>query len=318
MPSNSALLASLVALALGVVLALASVRSPAAEHSIEFATEHLPEAAMNNRYATLPLWNAGPAPAGFGQFTVQGGFARTGSGELKLDGPMVSMAVSRRLNSQWSLHAFGFFDGLRFSGSSDQRPLDTVFTRTPLVLPAQTLFTDLGGTYRDIGAGVAFKLQKDQGWLGERQWVIGALYQRVELRDYRATYRVLEGPSSGATGFVDYSGDYSHLTPFAGIAFPRHFGSWDLTPHALLALPVPRRGFQGRITGPGFDLSGDTATAGNGKHFGDLSKTFGLGVTYKPWGLTLDLGSFVSQALLERVAHKGIDQNWLISASKQF
>jgi hypothetical protein len=311
-------LAIVTALNLGALLALASVRASAAEHSIEFTAEHLPEAAMNNRSATLPLWNAGATPVGSSQFTVQGGFARTGSAELKLDGPMVSMAVSRRLNSQWSLHAFGFLDGLRFSGTNNQRPLDTVFTRTPLVLPARALFTDLRGTYRNIGAGVAFNLHKDQGWLGERQWVIGALYQRVELRDYRATYRVLEGASSGATGFVDYSGDYSHLTPFAGLAFPRHFGSWNLTPHALLALPIPRRGFQGRIVGPGFDLSGDTSTAGNGKHFGDISMMFGLGVTYKPWGLTLDLGSFVSQALFERDAHKGIDQNWLISASKQF
>jgi hypothetical protein len=305
------------ALVIAVLLVLAPVRVAAAAHSFEFAAEHLPEVAMDNRFATLPLWSGGATPAGSWQFTAQGGVARTGSGGLMLDGPMWSAAVHRQLNDRWSVRAFGFLDDLQFSGASDQRPLETLFAKTPLVLPAETLFTDLHGTYRNMGTGVAFNL-KDRGWLGEQQWVIGALYQRVELRDYRATYRVLNGPSSGATGFVDYSGDYAHLTPFAGLALPRHFGSWSLTPHALFAVPVPRRGMQGRITGPGFDLSGDTEKAGNGKHFGDISLTFGLDVTYRPWGLTLDFGSFVSQALLERVIHKGIDRNWLISAYMRF
>ncbi|MFL6579722.1 MAG: hypothetical protein ACJ8G2_03180 [Burkholderiales bacterium] len=289
-----------------------------AEHSFEFVAEHLPEAAMDNRFATLPLWNGGATPVAPWQFTVQGGWARTGSGGLTLDGPMLSAAVHRQLDDRWTLIAFGFFDDMRFSGASDQRPLETLVAHTPLVLPAETLFTNLQGTYRNAGAGIAFNMHKVDGWLGERQWVMGALYQRVQLQDYRANYRVLEGPSSGATGFVDYSAEYPHLTPFAGLALVRHFGSWSLTPHALFAIPVPRRGFQGRINGPGFDVSGDTETAGAGKHFGDISLTFGLDVGYKPWGLTLDIGTFVSQALLEPIAHKGIDQNWVISAYKQF
>ena len=272
---------------------------------------------MDNRFATLPLWSGGTTPAGPWQFTLQGGAARTGSGGLTLDGPMWSVAVERQLTDRWSASAFGFLDALHFSGARDQRPLETLFTKTPLALPAETLFTELRGRYRNSGAGVAFNLT-DHGWLGERQWVIGALYQRVTLREYRAAYRVLEGPSSGATGFVDYSGEYAHLTPFAGLALPRHFDSWRLTPHALFAVPVPRRGIQGRITGPGIDLSGDTAKAGNGKHFGDISVTLGLDVTYHPWGLTLNFGSIVSQALLERVIHKGVGRNWLISAYKRF
>jgi hypothetical protein len=249
--------------------------------------------------------------------SVQGAGARTTTGGLSLEGPMFSTSVERKLHRQWSVSVFGFLDALSFSGNSDQRPLETLFTHPPLALPAEALFTDLHGTYRNIGAGFAFN-KKDQGWLGERRWVFGALYQRVELRDYRANYRVLDGPSSGATGFVDYSGDYAHVTPFAGLALPRHFETWSLTPHVLVAFPFPTRGVQGRITGPGFDLSGDTEQAGHGKHFGDTSITIGLDVTYQPWGLTFDVGTFVSQALLEQVAHKGIEQNWVISASKQF
>jgi hypothetical protein len=68
----------------------------------------------------------------------------------------------------------------------------------------------------------------------------------------------------------------------------------------------------GRVTGPGFDLSGDTETHGAGKHFGDPSITLGLDVTYEPWNLTLDAGSALSQALLEPLVHEGIGQNWVI------
>ena len=290
----------------------------AAEHSFEFVAEHLPEAAMDNRFATLPLWSGAATPAGQWQFALQGALARTTAGAMVLDGPMLSAAARRQLDQRWAVQAFGFFDQLAFSSSGERRPLETLFAQPPLALPADALFTDLGGTYRNMGAGVAFNLQADGGWLGRREWVIGTLYQSVQLRDYRATYQVLEGPSSGATGVVDYSATYHHLTPFAGIALPRESGAWRWTPHVLLAVPLPRRGFQGRITGPGFDLSGDTATAGHGAPFGDLSLTFGLDATYKPWELAFDLGTLVTQALLEPMIHKGIDRNWVISAYKQF
>ena len=38
----------------------------AADHSFEFVAEHLPEVAMDNRFATLPLWS-GVTPAGVWQ-----------------------------------------------------------------------------------------------------------------------------------------------------------------------------------------------------------------------------------------------------------
>ena len=288
----------------------------AATHSFEFVAEHFAEVGMDDRYATLPIWPGADA-AGARGFTLQAGGQRLGSGGLKSQGPMFSAAARRPLAGGWSASVFGFIDEMRFSGA-DRRPLDTAITRTPLALPADAQFTGLGGKYRNTGAGIAFDVAESGGWLGERRWVAGALYQRVELRDFRAAYRVLDGPSAGATGIDDYSGEYRHFTPFAGLALPREAGAWTLTPRVLLAVPLPHRAFQGRITGPGFDQSGDTAQAGNGKHFGDLSVTFGLDATYKPWGVTLELGSLVSQALIERVAHKGIDKTWLVSASVRF
>ena len=60
-----------------------------------------------------------------------------------------------------------------------------------------------------------------------------------------------------------------------------------------------------------------TRTA-SGKHFGDISVTLGVDATYETWGLSVDLGSLASQALIEPVVHKGIDRNWLISLYKRF
>ena len=73
-----------------------------------------------------------------------------------------------------------------------------------------------------------------------------------------------------------------------------------------------------RLTGPGFDLQGDTDAAGHGKHFGDPSLALGIDATYEPWGLSVDLGSTLSQATLERLVHAGIDANWSLAFGWRF
>ena len=77
-------------------------------------------------------------------------------------------------------------------------------------------------------------------------------------------------------------------------------------------MPLPRRAMVGRITGPGFDLSGNTAADGAGKHFGDPAVSLGFDVTYLPWDLSVDVGASVGQALLEPIAHRGVTTNWAL------
>jgi hypothetical protein len=286
-------------------------------HSFEFVAEHLPEVAMDNRYASLPLWSVDVTPAN-ASLTLQPALTRISSGGLALDGGMGAIAARRALGDRWSGLALGFVDHLRFSGASDRRPLETLFTHTPLSLPADASFTDLRGVYRNSGFGLALSHALTRSPSQTSEWVAGVLYQRVELRDYRVNYRVLDGASSGASGTSDYSGTYDFTTPFAGLSMQRRLGSWSLAPHALFAIPLPRRALRGRITGPGFDLAGDTAQARAGKHVGDVSVTFGLDATYEPWGVSLDIGSLLSQALIEPLVHKGIERNLLLSVSLRF
>ena len=293
---------------LPALLVMTPVGAPAAgSESIEFVTEHLPEIAMDNRYASLPLW----APLGP---NVTASYSRLRSGELSLTGPALAVGFNRRVGEAWTLGVFGFFDDLRFSGGPDQRPLDVSFARAvPLPLPAAAEFTNLTGTARHLGLGLALRRESDRWLLGKHQWTAGLLWQRVALHDYQMAYRVLSGPSVGATGSLDYSASYTHFAPFAGIAWPRDHGAWAFAPHAQVAMPLPRRGVGGRITGPGFDIRGDAASVGNGKHFGDPSLTLGFDVTYQPWHLTVDVGTTVTQYLLEPLTHEGVNQTWLIS-----
>lgn len=304
------------------VLLLLACGSAAAKEDIEYVAEHLPEVAMDNRYATLPVWGSGDSAGSADDswsFTAQAAYSRIRTGSLELSGPLLSLALESQLNDRWALRGLLFYDDLQFTGNRDARPLQTLFSpATPIDRPVAAVFTNLDGSARDYGFGASASLHSTKGWLGEHCWVAGVLWQKVELRDYRFDYRITDGPSTGVTGQIDFDTDYTHVTPFVGLELPRHFGQWSLTPHALFAFPWPRRGIVGHITGPGFDLRGNTEDVGAGKHFGDPSLTLGLDVTYRPWRLTVDLGTTLTQRLLEPQIHDGIHQNWVISAQFRY
>jgi len=273
---------------------------------------------MDNRYATLPLWSGGRSEQQW-SFAAQAAWSDIRSGSLELSGPMLSFGLHRSLNSQWSLGAFAFYDDLSFGTGTGARPLQTLFSpTTPIERPVDAVFASLGGSTVDAGFGLYASRAASTTWLGEHRWVAGLIWQRVRLQDYRFDYRIEAGPSQGVTGQIDFDATYEHLTPFVGFEWPRARSQWIVSPHVLLAVPMPRRGFVGHITGPGFDLHGDTQDVGAGKHFGDPSLTLGLDLTYQPWHLTIDLGATLTQWLLEPQVHHGIEQNWLISAQWRY
>lgn len=287
--------------------------------TIEFVQEHLAEVAMDNRYATLPLWGQTGSPEDRWTFVSQVAFAQTRTGALTIEGPMISAGASRQIAGDWNLDGFAFFDDLNLTSGTDQRPLEVGFASgVPLSLPEAAAFNDLSGSARSFGLGVAVRRASEMRFLHSFQWTAGLLWHRVELRDYALNFRILEGADAGATGVVNYSGTYSHIAPFGGIAWPREYNHWTVTPHAQAVLPLPRRGVVGEISGSGYDLRGDTGKTGVGTPFGDPSVTLGLDITYKPWHVTFDVGSTISQALVEPFIHQGIDSNWLISASWNF
>ena len=298
------------------VLALSAAGPCRAEHDLEFVAEHLPEVAMDNRYATLPVWNAPlqeSSPWGLG---AQGAASLTEVGTLQIEGPLLSAALSKRLGDAWELGGFVFYDSLSLQGGREHRPLQTLFApQTPIERPVGALFTNLDGRAQDFGGGAYVVHSGDARVLGAHRLLAGILWQRVDLDDYRFDYQLVEGPQQGLTGSIDFDATYDHWTPFVGIEIPRDYGQWTFALHGLLAYPLPRRGFAGHITGPGFEFSGDSASAGNGTHFGDPSVTLGFTVTYRPAMLSIDIGTLLTQALLEPMIHSGIDRNLLLSVS---
>jgi hypothetical protein len=281
---------------------LATAALAHAKEDIAFVAEHLPEVAMDNRYAGLPLWGDGT--------TFAAGYTDMATGTLKLRGPMADIAGTWKFHGL-RLKAFAFFDSFALSSGRERRALNEPFVRTPLSLPAAAELTGLDGSMRDAGLGLALDGHVASSWIGAFDWSAGVLYQQVRLRDYRLDYRLLDGPDAGATGLIDFSADYRHITPFVGLGRRYEIGDWRLGPHVQVVIPQ-RRAMAGRIAGPGFDLAGNTADVGAGKHFGDPSVTLGFDVTYLPWNLSIDVGSFASQALVEPFIHEGIDRNWAL------
>lgn len=303
---------------LSCTVMLLSGAACAGNESFEFVAEHLPEALMNNQYASLPIWAWQDDPSSTWQRRGSVGYARTASGTLQLRGPLLGAAVHRRFNETWSGTAFAFGNRSSFQSSQDVRPFETLFLAAPpFTSPAGALVSNLIGTARAVGTGFALARQRSGGWLGNR-WIGGLLWQRVELADYAADYRITNGGSSGMSGHVDYSADYQFVTAVGGIEWQRNAGNWNLAPHVMAALPLPQRGLAGRIIGPGFDLRGDTATAGFGKHMGDPYIGFGMTFTYRPLGLSVDAGATLSQIFLEKLMHRGLDSNLELVIGRQF
>lgn len=294
-------------------VALATLSHTAlANEDIEFVAEHLAEVPMDNRYAALPVWGTGDPDSW--SLVGQAGYEITKVGNLMIAGPMFSVAVSHNFSQGWSLGGFGFIDALTLTGDNDYRPLQTSFApTTPIVRPVDARFDNLNGTMRHYGAGVYLSQSTTVSWLGSPRWTGGVLWQQIALRDYRLNYLVLAGSSAGTQGQIDFDADYTHVTPFIGLEWSHRWERWSLGPHMLFALPLPRRGVEGHITGPGFDLHGNTDEVGAGKHFGDPSLTIGMDLTYEPAHFTIDVGTLVTQYLLEPFIHKGIDANWLLT-----
>ena len=308
------------ALALTISLACLSAAADAQE-SIEFVTEHLPEIAMDNRYASLPLWNGCAEQRSADRsfcFGINPGYGRTHSGTLSIDGPMLSLSATRPLSARYRLTGFVFVDDLALKGGVERRPLDTLFAAVPLTQPVAAQFTGLDGKARDVGVGLALNGSADWRWIPAFEWSAGVMWQQVKLTGYRFDYLLTEGPDRGTTGTVDFSTTYTHTSPFVGAAWPRAHGPWLLTPHVQFALPLPRRGVAGHITGPGFDLAGNTADHGTGTHFGDPSLTIGFNLTYAPWHFTVDVGSTITQALLEPQIHEGVRHNLMLATHWTF
>jgi hypothetical protein len=252
---------------------------------------------MDNQYATLPIWAWQEESTASWQRRAGGLCARP-----RADcggGTLLAAAVNRRLTTlSWSALVFGGHGDFR---SGQDTPAGTAVSRfTAVTPPTDALFSDR--TAVALGVGVLRRGNGLEGWLGDR-WIGGLMWQRVELSDYAANYRVTSGSSTGIAGRIDYSADYRFVTAIGGIEWSHTIGYWNLAPHVMAALPLPQRGLAGRIAGPGFDLRGDTATAGFG-HMAIVCRRWQRSPTAA--GTQCGYRATLSQIFLEKLLHRGL------------
>jgi hypothetical protein len=283
----------------------------AAKEDMDFVAEHLPEAAMDGRLLTLPVSYADNLPTAEWSAQLNALASRIETGNLRLSGPGVGIGLRRQLSRSWAAVGVAYFDRLAFSGDTEERPVAPIFSAAfPVSLPADATLSNQRGDVKQIGAGVALRYQPQA-----RRFSVtfGALRERVKLNGYRVDYTLTSGPSAGTSGTLDYSADYPYWVPFATVEWRITRAEWQFSPRFTAAVPIPTWGWRGRISGPGFNVSGDTEKIGRGRHMGDSFGGFGFGVTYSPWNLTVDAGALLNQMVLEPRIHDGVDRAWLLN-----
>jgi hypothetical protein len=230
---------------------------------------------------------------------------------------MVSGAAAFGLSDHHGLELSAFYDRFPISGRASTEVLRPLWNDAiPLDLPEFVAVSAPGGDVDHSGIGAAWLWRpaaaaESRGWT----WRFGAVYSRLEARDYAADYRVLSGASEGTEGVVEYSASYDFVSPMVEGEFAWTGQRWRVAPHASFFMPLPRRGFVGRLTGPGFDLTGDTASVGNGTHMGDSYLALGCRFEHRPSGLSADLGATLFAALAEGVVHKGVSRAIVLQLS---
>ncbi|MFN7961702.1 MAG: hypothetical protein U0002_10555 [Thermoanaerobaculia bacterium] len=286
---------------------------------VHFLAEHLPESAQDARFLALP-WPAAPLDAGSWQFAVQLGYNRTEASFLTLDGPMLAASGVYGFSDRWGLELLGFYDSQQVGGGSGREVLSARFLRgVPPDLPEEAEFSNPQGDYLHWGAG-ALVVHELSPATARGRWSLsgGLLLSRLEITDYRFDYRLAGGVNAGARGTLDHSSQASFVVPLVGLQRIAPLGTgFTWAPRFVAGVPLPPGDFDGRLSGPGFDLS---TARGQGKagHIGDGFFGVGLGLLHRASGLELDLGATLYYPLFEKLTHPGVDQAYLAQLTWHF
>jgi hypothetical protein len=288
----------------------AAIANPPRE-DIFYLAEHLPEAAEETRYATLP-WP--DSAGGLGGWRPLAGLA---GADIAADfatarGGILTLGASHPWGENGAFDLFAFYGSFSVGGDPGENVLrEFALAGVPLDLPETALFSDPRGTFIHSGIGFAYAYRRPAAprW----RYLAGALVERLELQDYRFDYELTGGEDAGASGVLDLSGTNEFVTPYFGVEWSQPLGaSWSLLPRAQIGVPLPPGDFEARLTGPGFDLSTATTGAESGK-IGDGFFTVGASFVHLPSGLEIDLGTTAAFPLVQRLSHPGVDRAWVLA-----
>jgi len=304
-------LAALLALATSPSLHAALANPP--HEDIHFLAEHVPEAAQDARWFALP-WPVEPLERGRWQsgFVVGGANAQAGPYEIR--GFLAAAGASRGFSTRWGLDLMGFVDRFSISGGVSDQVLRAPFLDAPpLDLPERARFDGAGGTVAHEGFALG-ALRELSASDARARWTLrfGAFVERLELSDFAVDFTLLDGADAGARGVLDHSSDATFATPYVGAQRISSLGEhWRLAWRFLAGDPLPAGDFDGRLTGPGYDLGSARGDGSPGK-IGDGFVSLGVAFVHPASGFDIDLGSVLAYPGFETATHQGLDRAYLI------
>jgi hypothetical protein len=280
------------------------------EESIEYVAEHLLEVPMDTRTQSYP---ATPIDDTASETRFQLGYGSFDAGKLNNEVLMFAGQYFFPLDDTWGLIAGGFYDHFQFSGQNGSAVGGVLVVDAPNV-PGEfdADITDVSGSGKYAGASLA--LTYDAGGLW--RWQLGFALAALDVDKFKIDFNT-KNLDNNFSGSFDYAGRYSVKTLFLGLEMtPRNFlDGFVYSPHFIIVSNMPRVGFKGRFTGPDFDYSGNTASAGNGKHIPDNYLGMGVNIEHVSSGLRMDLGATLFTYMAEPAAHKGISNPLFLTLS---
>ncbi len=295
-----------------VMLALFGSGLACAQKSLDFVAEHLIEVPMDFRYLSL---TASPVDEHRVESRVQIGLANVSGEGIDNRTSMLSLQYFLPLQAQRGLGLSLFYDDYRFSSGKGRVVVAPSFTRQ--FSPSSVNAEVTGGQGRGYHAGVGISyiyLQQDKS-----NHQLGVLLESLKIHEFRINFNTVDLTSDYAAMF-DYAASYAMITPYYSYQKkPDELAAgWIGRLSAVLALPLPRVGFEGRIQGPGFDYSGDTDAALGRKNIPDMYAGLGYSLEHKVSGIRLELGGLLYSALIEPLLHEDTGTPIYISASFAF
>jgi len=281
-----------------------------AEESIEYVAEHLLEVPMDTRALAYPTT---PIDIGASEARLQLGYGSFDAGKLNNEVLMLGGQYFLPLNESFGVLAGGFYDHYQFSGQNGSAVGGVLVVEAPNVPGTFDIeITNVSGTGKYAGASLALTYGTGGLW----RWQFGCALADMGIDKFKVDFDT-KNLSNNFSGSFDYAGHYSVKTLFFGLEMtPRQlFDEFFYSPHLIIVSNAPRVGFKGRFTGPGFDYSGNTESAGHGKHIPDHYMGMGVNFEHKSSGLRIDLGATLYTRAVEPFIHKGISNPIFLALS---
>lgn len=289
-----------------------SASSLVAGERIGFEAEHVLESPMNARYLALP---AIPDDINRQEFRLQTGLSKVSATRFGTTSVMLGVEYFMPQSGDTGFLFSFFTDFLRFDGDSGRTTFDPLFLDTvPFIKPLDVTITAVNGHAEHYGITAARVSRLSVN----NSWQYGVALEYYDVGEFSVAFDTV-GLASNFSAVVDYAETYIAATPF--VTFRHKFNiadsSYRYAARILAAWPLPRQGFSGHLQFNGFDQSGSTDTAGNGKHIPDPYAGIGFSISSPQYHWQLDIGASLYFFATEGLIHEGIDNPLFLNITWQ-